>query len=403
MHLRRALCRLGLRRYRPPMANDDIDHIAQTAITAYQRGDFDGARLGFRRVAAAGRAAPQLWLYLALCCEKVGDEGGMETALDRILADEPRHLYALTMKGALLTRRGDDRAAVSFYQLALNNVPAAGALPADLAARLGAAEAAVAAAARRFRAHLESHLAAQAVDVAEQTPRFREALDILSGEKPMFVQQPTNFYYPGLPQNPFFDPAGFGWAASMEAAAPAIRAELEAVLGAETGLEPYVKAEDGRPNRGHALLGDPRWSAYHLFDGGEWHADHAARCPATMAALSRVPMPRIGIRSPSAFFSVLRPHTHIPAHNGMLNTRLICHLPLIVPADCRLRVGNEIRTVESGTLMIFDDSIEHEAWNDSDETRTVLIFEIWRPELSAQEQIALTALFEASGSYGAIG
>ena len=80
-----------------------------------------------------------------------------------------------------------------------------------------------------------------------------------------------------------------------------------------------------------------------------------------------------------ALFSVLEPGTHIPPHNGMLNTRLICHLPLIVPPGCRLRVGSETRTVEAGKTMIFDDSMEHEAWNDSGETRVVLLFEIWRP------------------------
>lgn len=381
------------------MATDQLDVVASASIAAFQRGDFEAARDGFQQVAAAGRAGPQLWLYVALSCEGLGDDPGMDDALDRILAPEPRNLYALTMKGAMLIRRGDDRAAVSYYKMALNNAPAGMTLPADLLERLRAAEAQVAGAAQRFRQHLESHLASQAVDIGSQTSRFREALDILLEEKPVFLQQPTNFYFPGLPQNPFFDPADFLWIAAMEAAVPAIRAELEAVLREQNGLEPYVKGDEGRPNRGHALLGDPRWSAYHLFEDGAPLADHAARCPATMAALAHAPMPRIAPRSPMAFFSVLRPQTHIPPHNGMLNTRLICHIPLIVPPNCRLRVGNEVRTVESGKAMIFDDSIEHEAWNDSDETRVVLILEVWRPELSEAERVALTALFGAVGSY----
>ena len=100
-----------------------------------------------------------------------------------------------------------------------------------------------------------------------------------------------------------------------------------------------------------------------------------------------------------ALFSQLRPHTHIPPHWGMLNTRLICHIPLIVPPYCRLRVGNDVRDVTAGKAMIFDDSIEHEAWNDSDETRIVLLFEIWRPELDAAERAALTTMFEAISAY----
>lgn len=117
-----------------------------------------------------------------------------------------------------------------------------------------------------------------------------------------------------------------------------------------------------------------------------------------MAALAPLPIPRIAGRSPMAMFSVLRAGTHIPPHHGMLNTRLICHLPLIVPPDCRLRVGNETRAVEQGRMMIFDDSIEHEAWNDSDQTRVVLLFEIWRPELDEGERAALTTLFQAIGN-----
>ena len=84
----------------------------------------------------------------------------------------------------------------------------------------------------------------------------------------------------------------------------------------------------------------------------------------------------------------------------MLNTRLICHLPLIVPPGCRLRVGNSVQNVEAGKLLIFDDSIEHEAWNDSDMIRVVLLFEIWRPELTAAERTGLTAIFESITMYG---
>jgi aspartyl/asparaginyl beta-hydroxylase (cupin superfamily) len=100
-----------------------------------------------------------------------------------------------------------------------------------------------------------------------------------------------------------------------------------------------------------------------------------------------------------ALFSLLRPGTHIQPHHGLLNTRLICHLPLIAPPGCRLRVGGEVRSVEPGKALIFDDSFEHEAWNDGAETRVVLLFEIWRPEITAKERQALTAMFEAITLY----
>jgi aspartyl/asparaginyl beta-hydroxylase (cupin superfamily) len=119
-----------------------------------------------------------------------------------------------------------------------------------------------------------------------------------------------------------------------------------------------------------------------------------------MAALTGLPIPVIAGRSPMVLFSILAPGTHIQPHNGMLNTRLICHLPLIVPDGCRLRVGNHVRQVRAGEILIFDDSIEHEAWNDSAEMRAILLFEIWRPELTAAERGALTAMYESVSGYG---
>jgi aspartyl/asparaginyl beta-hydroxylase (cupin superfamily) len=118
-----------------------------------------------------------------------------------------------------------------------------------------------------------------------------------------------------------------------------------------------------------------------------------------MRMLEQPPIPQIAGRSPMALISILKPGTHIPPHTGMLNMRLICHVPLVVPGDCRLRVGAETRDVVEGRAMIFDDSIEHEAWNDADSVRAVLLFEIWRPEISDEEKIALTAMFEAVTGY----
>jgi aspartyl/asparaginyl beta-hydroxylase (cupin superfamily) len=85
----------------------------------------------------------------------------------------------------------------------------------------------------------------------------------------------------------------------------------------------------------------------------------------------------------------------------MLNSRLICHLPLIVPPGCWLRVGNETREWDDGKLLIFDDSIEHEARNPSGEMRIVLIFDIWRPELSAGEREGISAIFDAIDGFRA--
>jgi aspartyl/asparaginyl beta-hydroxylase (cupin superfamily) len=383
------------------MASAPVDYqaIAQAGVAAWQRGDAVTARIAFDQVASAGRASPQLWLLLAQSCEALGDLQASDKALDAVLQGDPHNPYALLMKGDHQAANGDDRAANSWYNAALSSATQTPNLPQDLIARLDRAQASVAATTTRFEAHLTNALTNDGVDPAAVAPRFGEAIDIIAGRREVFLQQPTTFFYPGLPHTQFFENADFAWVAALEAAAPAMRKEVEAILGEGSGLTPYVVGNENRPTREHALLNDPDWSAFYLWENGALVPENAARCPNTMAALIGLPIPHIASRSPMVLFSVLRPGTHIPAHNGMLNTRLICHIPLIVPPYCRLRVGNETRTVEFGKTMIFDDSIEHEAWNDSDETRVILLFEIWRPELSEAERRALTVMYEAINAY----
>ena len=368
-------------------------------LTALQRGDLGTARAAFEAATVAAGQDVRGWLLLAQTCAMQGDRATEERALDRALALEPRNILALLAKGERVQTRGDDRGAVSFFSMALQADPAG--LPPVIIERLRHAAAAVEAAGGRFEAHLEQSLLTAGVAPEQRPRRFAEALDIMAGRKEVQLQQPTSFFYPGLPQTCFYDPQDFDWVARFEAEVPAMRAEAERLLVECDAFHPYVEGDADRPNRGHALLGDARWSAFDLWRGGQEVDENARRCPATMKVLRAAPMPRITGRSPMALFSQLRPRTHIPPHWGMLNTRLICHIPLIVPPHCRLRVGNDVRAVEAGKAMIFDDSIEHEAWNDSDETRVVLLFEIWRPELDAAERAALTAMFEAISAYEA--
>ena len=110
-------------------------------------------------------------------------------------------------------------------------------------------------------------------------------------------------------------------------------------------------------------------------------------------------MPGIAGRSPVAHWSRLLPGTHIAPHHGMLNTRLICHIPIRTASACSLRVGNEVREWIDGVPLVFDDSIEHEASNAGDKSRTVLLFEIWRPEITEDEREALAGIFAAIGKF----
>ena len=380
------------------MNDRSFEAAAQEGVAAFQKGDFAAATLAFEKVTSAENASGHSWLVLSQCYAATGDLVREDAALDTVLAMEPRNVLALIRKGEGMAKRGDDRAAVSYFNLALSNAPTD---PSPGMTRsLERAAAASAAASGRFIGHLEQSLDAAGFAPAQRPALFDEAIGIMTGRMPVQVQQPTSFFYPGLPQTSFYDPASFDWVAAFEAAAPEIRAELVALLDEREGFHPYVEGDPDRPNRGHALLDDRRWSAFDLYRSGQRVEENLRRCPATTRALADVPLPSIPGRSPMALFSLLEPRTHIPPHWGMLNTRLICHLPLIVPPRCRLRVGNHERSVEPGRMMIFDDSIEHEAWNDSDEVRIVLLFEIWRPEIGEREREALTAMFAAVGDFG---
>ena len=322
-----------------------------------------------------------------------------EAALRQRLSAAPRDLAALLAMARLKQDDGDDRAALSFYKTALAVATQPGARVAtELVAALRAGEAFIGEAQARFAAHLTDAIADAGLADGRGGARLRQGIDLLFGRAELFQQQPSMFYFPELPQRQFFDRAAFAWAPAVEAQTAAIRAELEALLPTDA-FAPYVSGTPDRPRPANPLLDDPSWSAAWLWRQGEPTAQ-AAHCPAAIAALAHAPMPHIARRSPTALFSLLKPGTHIRPHHGLLNTRLICHLPLITPPGCSLRVGNETHEWREGELVIFDDSFEHEAWNRGTETRVVLLFEIWRPELSAEECAALTRIFEAIDTYG---
>jgi hypothetical protein len=375
-----------------------MNAIVSAGVAALRQGQGLEARRLFEQAIEETSAGPAPWFLLAQACHQQGDHAAAEEALDRALAEQPRNIGALIMKGDCRSRMGDMRAAVSFHGVALSEARTAGDIPPGLQAELRRVQASSAAAQGGFAEQLARHLEEAGIHPARQSARFREALDILAGTKELYLQQPSSFYFPGLPQIQFYERSDFPWLAEIEATAPAIRSELEEVLSGGAGFTPYVRRDPARPQSVNPLFEDPSWSACHLLHNGE-ATPFAAQCPNTMAALGKAPMPRIAGRSPMALFSLLRPGTHIRPHHGLLNTRLICHLPLIVPAGCRLRVGNAVRTWEEGEALIFDDSIEHEAWNDGAGTRVVLLFEIWRPEITADERGALTAMFEAITRY----
>ena len=319
-----------------------------------------------------------------------------ENALRAHLAFAPRDLPALLKMGELKARVGDDRSATSYFKTALNVAVAATEVPQSLHPLLRNAEQFLRAVNLKFETHLLNQIAQSG---APSGGRIADAMDLLLGKRELFVQQPTSFYFPGLPQQQFYERHEFDWIADLEAAVPEMQRELQAILSEDGEFKPYVVSSPDRPSPSNPLRDDPSWGALYFWQSGTRVVANAARAPATMSALEAAPIPIIAQRSPMALYSLLKPGTHIKPHNGLLNTRLICHLPLIAPPGCKLRVGNETREWHTGEALIFDDSFEHEAWNQGSETRIVLLFEIWRPEISTDERAALTVIFEAINDY----
>jgi aspartyl/asparaginyl beta-hydroxylase (cupin superfamily) len=164
-------------------------------------------------------------------------------------------------------------------------------------------------------------------------------------------------------------------------------------------MVPYIQYPDRVPMRQwKALNHNPDWTAIHLLQNGRRIDANARHCPRTLDAISRMDQPSVPGASPNAMFSLLAPRTRIPPHTGVANTRLVCHLPLIVPDECGFRCGSTTRKWRVGEAFVFDDTIEHEAWNDSGELRVVLIIDLWAPALGDDDRQAVAAVIGASGA-----
>ena len=378
----------------------DPASLTSAAVDALSAGDAHNARVLLERATALPGAGAAAWFALSLAHRRLGSPEAEGPALDRTLQLEPGHLPALIRKGDLYTARSDARAANSFYRAAIKIAKGLPALGPEWRAEIERISGVVQSNSRLFERHLLSDLERSGLKEPGGR-RFARALDLMLGRRQIYLQQPQVFYFPELPQIEFYEREVFPWAAALERQTAVIRAELEAVLCAGERFAPYMQRSPDRPAfNTNGLLDDPTWSACHLIQNGEEVRANAALCPRTLAVLRELPLCRIKGRTPTVLFSLLRPGAHIPPHHGFLNTRLICHLPLIVPPECALRVGNETRPWREGELVVFDDTMEHEAWNRSSELRVVLLFDIWRPELSDTERSLVAAMLESIDGFG---
>jgi aspartate beta-hydroxylase len=212
-------------------------------------------------------------------------------------------------------------------------------------------------------------------------------------------QRPAAIYIPDMIPRPFFEREDFPWIGELEAATDTIREELLALVREDfPGFEPYIQIPAGDPSAKAwgQLNNSADWSVLHLYRHGQIIEKNASRCPRTMAILSRLPLMCVPNHAPEVVFSVLKPGAHIPLHYGSVNGRLIVHLPLIVPENCgALCAAGEARVWQEGRCLIFDDSIEHEAWNKSEQIRIVMLIDIWNPQLTPVEQAAFSAALKS--------
>ena len=365
-------------------------------------GDAAGARRLFEQaISKDGRRAP-FWLNLASAFRHLGQPDEEMKALTQALTIEPRYALALLQKASLLEMQGQVRQAAAAYRNALATIPRGSTLPESMR---NAVEHATAVA-RRDDAALTEYLEEQLAELRarharERHERFDHCMELLTNRRRLYRPQPTFMYFPHLPAYEYYAREPFPWLEELERATDSIRAEFERVFAEDAGsLVPYIARPPDAPlDQWRDLNHSRRWSAFFLWREGEAIRANQERCPTTTEVLARIPMPEIHAHAPTAFFSILDAKTHIPPHTGVTNTRLIVHLPLVVPPGCRFRVGSETREWLPGEAWIFDDSIEHEAWNDSDAPRAILILDVWNPHLTAAERDLVSTATRAFGEY----
>ncbi len=370
---------------------------------AFQRGDMPEARATFRRIVDADGTIPQQWIQLAIVCRNLYDDEAADEAIERALAIDPHDLVALIFRANSLERKGKIHEANVAYGAVAAVAPPTQQLRPELRPAVAEARAHVEKYNRDKGLFLDQYLDQHYQTFAgEDLRRFRTSVDILVGRKKRFDSQSLTYHFPNLAPIEFFDRAEFPWLDGVEQATDDIRDEFLDVLRTEEGFTPYISYPPGVPvNQFAELNNSPRWSAFHLFKGGQRIDVNAKRCPKTMSVLEHVPQPDQAGRTPAAMFSLLKPRTTIPAHVGVSNVRLVTHLALIIPENCYFRVGNETRQWVPGKAWVFDDTIEHEARNDSDKLRVVLIFDIWHPHLTPPERALITALTSGLNAYEA--
>jgi len=383
---------------------DSIEAIASLATRAFREQRYRDAASGYEQCAALSPESPVFHFNLGTAREKLGELSGAIDAYLTAYRLNPKDARLALFAGATLEAAGRRVDAATLFSLGDDIDPAVRRakdrpdFDPEVRRRSAIAD-------RVMREHFtQLHTDA----VAEFGRRGSANLSRVAGaiwtqthDGPVQFrtpgQQPSLFYMPDLPAREFTPREGLRWAAEIESHTVAIRDEYFAAVGAGTQLSPYVAAETRSPVW-RELRGKLDWSSLHLYRMAE-ETPLAKLFPKTLAAVKAADIVRIEGRPMELFFSRLKPGTHIPPHHGIANNRITVHLPLIVPGDCSIRVGNAMHHWREGEIVAFDDSFEHEAWNRSPADRVVLIFEAHHPDLSREEREAIQYAIEVRGRW----
>lgn len=365
--------------------------IAQ-ADKAMARGDVRQAASLLEVAAQRGRDSTTL-LRLATVRRSLGDLPGALDAANAAVELSPRNFLMCLLLGSLRETTGALHAAQRAYRAACAHAPLDLSFQPAMQQQLARAKLRVAALDEWQQRLLEWDASDAALPLTPQEERRLRGLrtNIIENMDRERVTPPA-FVIPGIKAKRYFDPATFPGIAELEQATHAIRDEFLSL--AEQNRDAFSSRLSGlhTTERDKARAG--AWSMIPLIRNGRVVEEFASRCPHTMRLAQRLDQPKLSLISPSLYFSVLEPNSGIAPHTGITNARLIAHLPLIVPPNCGFRVGGEQRSWEVGKALVFDDMTVHEAWNDSDRIRVVLIADLWRPELSAAERGVVTELMD---------
>jgi aspartate beta-hydroxylase len=375
-----------------------VQALYSLGVHAFQRGDTGAALELLQQALQRAPRDPMILLTLGRVFRETGKPDQEWGTIIAALEVDPYFLPALLGKAEFIERQGKVRAAAAAFRDVLKVAPAEPEWPAPLRRRLDHARDVVQRDTQELVEFLGGRIGARrsAVDHALST-RWDEAVSILAGRTRPYHSTCNQLHVPRLPALTFYDDAYFPWMREMESRTEVIKAELQDML-ARRGEEfvPYIQYKPGDPvNQWDKLNHSRNWSGFHLHAHGEPVHEHLAECPRTAEALALVDAVEIAGLCPNAMFSALAPGAHIPPHTGETNARLVAHLPLVVPEGCTFRVGYDTRPWREGKVWVFDDTIEHEARNDSQQLRVILMFDVWNPLLTQAEREMATALASA--------